>query len=394
MQTQPGTILIADDNENNRDLLSSRLQRQGHTVAVAIDGRHTIALLQEQSFDLLLLDIMMPEMNGYQVLAHLKSDDTLRHIPIIVVSALNDLDSVVRCIELGADDYLFKPFNPTLLKARVNACLEKKRLRDSEQTHLAVVQAANLAKTEFISFVAHELKTPMTAILGYTDMLGEGYAGVLNETQIEFLNIIRSNTIMLKALVSDLSDISRIETGHLLLSPTTVSLTQIVDTAVQAMRGQIEANAHVLTLDVPQTLPLVWADTIRLSQVLANLVSNACKYTPSGGHITIRAEYVPSEPEADHTSGMLHLSVCDTGIGMRPDDQDKLFQKFFRANDEHARVLPGTGLGLHITKNLVELQGGRIWFESVFRSGTTFHFTVPVATPTQCAASAYYSKPI
>ncbi|HEX5690253.1 MAG TPA: response regulator, partial [Roseiflexaceae bacterium] len=212
-------ILIVDDNQNNRDLLSSRLQRQGYQTATAVNGLEALALLRAQPFDLLLLDIMMPEMNGYQVLTEIRADDALRHIPVVVISALSDVDSIVRCVELGAEDYLFKPFNPTLLKARVSASLEKKRLRDAEQTHLAAVQGANRAKTEFISFVAHELKTPMTAIVGYTDMLTEGYAGEINEAQREFLTIIRSNAALLKALISDLSDISRIETGHLQLWP-------------------------------------------------------------------------------------------------------------------------------------------------------------------------------
>ncbi|QZZ19190.1 response regulator [Leptothermofonsia sichuanensis E412] len=141
MNAEQGSMLVVDDVEANRDLLSRRLQRQGHTVVVAENGRQALERLREQQFDLILCDIMMPEMNGYQVLEHLKADPALRHIPVIMVSALDDIDSVVRCIELGAEDYLFKPFNPTLLKARINACLEKKRLRDQEQAYLKQLQA-------------------------------------------------------------------------------------------------------------------------------------------------------------------------------------------------------------------------------------------------------------
>lgn len=141
MNAEQGSILIVDDIEANRDLLSRRLQRQGHEVVVAEHGRQAIERLKQQPFDLVLCDIMMPEMNGYQVLEHLKTDAALRHIPIIMISALDDIESVVRCIELGAEDYLFKPFNPTLLKARINACLEKKRLRDQEQAYLKQLQA-------------------------------------------------------------------------------------------------------------------------------------------------------------------------------------------------------------------------------------------------------------
>jgi len=141
MNAEQGSMLVVDDIEANRDLLSRRLQRQGHTVVMAENGRQAIEQLQSQSFDLILCDIMMPEMNGYEVLECLKADPNLRHIPVIMISAIDDMDSVVRCIELGAEDYLFKPFNPTLLKARVNACLEKKRLRDQEQAYIQKLQA-------------------------------------------------------------------------------------------------------------------------------------------------------------------------------------------------------------------------------------------------------------
>ncbi|UBF25799.1 response regulator [Kovacikia minuta CCNUW1] len=141
MNAEHSSILVVDDVEANRDLLLRRLQRQGHTVVVAENGRQALELLQTQPFDLILCDIMMPEMNGYQVLEHLKADPAQRHIPVIMISALDDIESVVRCIELGAEDYLFKPFNPTLLKARINACLEKKNLRDQEQAYLKQLQA-------------------------------------------------------------------------------------------------------------------------------------------------------------------------------------------------------------------------------------------------------------
>lgn len=137
---EQGHILVVDDNENNRDLLVRRLTRRGHTTATAADGAECLRRLHERPFDLLVLDIMMPVMDGYEVLARLKADEALRHIPVIVVSALGELDSVVRCIELGAEDYLFKPFNPVLLNAKIDSCLERKRLRDAERAYLASVK--------------------------------------------------------------------------------------------------------------------------------------------------------------------------------------------------------------------------------------------------------------
>ncbi|NJM05614.1 SpoIIE family protein phosphatase [Candidatus Gracilibacteria bacterium] len=135
-----GTILVVDDNENNRDLLARRLQKRGHSIVVAEDGVQCLELLARQRFDMVLLDIMMPRMDGYEVLEHLRDDNVLRYIPVIVISAVGELDSVVRCIELGAEDYLLKPFNPVLLHAKIDACLEKKRLRDQERAYLASVK--------------------------------------------------------------------------------------------------------------------------------------------------------------------------------------------------------------------------------------------------------------
>ena len=133
---QTAHVLVVDDNEANRDLLRRRLERQGYTVAVAADGSRALELIETESFDLVLLDIMMPRMNGYQVLETLKSNSARNYLPVLVISALDDIDSVVKCIELGAEDYLPKPFNPVLLKARISACLEKKRLRDREKAYL------------------------------------------------------------------------------------------------------------------------------------------------------------------------------------------------------------------------------------------------------------------
>ena len=136
MKPEQSRVLVVDDNEANRDLLARRVRRQGHAVTLAEDGVQALELIRQEPFDLVLLDIMMPHMNGYQVLEHLKTDPTLRHIPVIVISALDDINSVVECIELGAEDYLPKPFNAVLLTARINNCLEKKRLRDQEQFYL------------------------------------------------------------------------------------------------------------------------------------------------------------------------------------------------------------------------------------------------------------------
>lgn len=241
------------------------------------------------------------------------------------------------------------------------------------------VQRANLAKSDFVSLVAHELKNPMTSIKGYTDLLASGAVGQITEMQTNFLTTIKSNVERMSTLVSDLNDNSKIEAGRLRLEFKAITAADIVDEVVRTFTRQLEEKKQKLELSVPSNLPDMWADRVRVGQVLTNLVSNAYKYTPEGGRIHVGVAESPNQWDPDGAPRVLHLWVKDSGIGMAPEDQQKIFQKFFRSEDPKARESPGTGLGLNITKSLVEMQGGKIWFESEYRKGTVFHFTVPVA---------------
>jgi len=241
------------------------------------------------------------------------------------------------------------------------------------------VQRANLAKSDFVSFVAHELKNPMTSIKGYTELLAGGAVGQVNEMQNNFLNTIKSNVERMSTLVSDLNDNAKIEAGRLRFEYKATSAADLVDEVVRTMKRQIDERKQTLDILIPANLPLMWADRIRVGQVLTNLLSNAYKYTPENGTLQVGVEESENRWDAEGARRVIHLWVKDNGIGLTVEDQQKMFQKFFRSDDPKAREAPGTGLGLNITKSLVEMQGGRIWFESEYRKGTTFHFTVPVA---------------
>lgn len=230
--------------------------------------------------------------------------------------------------------------------------------------------AANKSKSEFVSVVSHELKLPMTSIKGYSDLMLAGATGSLNENQTSFLTTIRNNVNRMATLVSDLADISRIESGNLRLEPRSVPVWDVIDEVVTLTKTQVTQKNQVITVDIPTELPKAWCDRNRLAQILTNLVSNANKYTPEGGSIVL---------QAIRKNSMIQIKVQDNGHGMTPEDQSKLFGKFFRSADDKIREAPGTGLGLSITKNLIELQGGKIWFESEFRKGTSFYFTVPIS---------------
>lgn len=244
------------------------------------------------------------------------------------------------------------------------------------------VARANRDKTEFISFVAHELKNPMTSIRGYTDLLKSGGTGPVNDMQAQFLSTIRSNVDRMTRLVSDLSDVARIETGHMRLERSPIPVQGIIEETLRGLQAQISDKKQELHLDIDENLPRIMADHTRMVQVLVNLVSNAHKYTPENGQIWVGAKL---ENRRDEHNGairsMVHLFVRDTGIGMAPDELEQLFTKFFRtarAKD----MAQGTGLGLIITRNLILGHEGDMWVESEVGAGTTFHFTVPAAPET------------
>ncbi len=241
------------------------------------------------------------------------------------------------------------------------------------------IQQANLAKSEFVTLVAHELKNPMTSIKGYTELLSGKAVGEINESQSNFLQTIRSNIDRINSLISDLDDLSKIESGRLRMDFKSVKLDDVLDDVLLSNRRMIEEKQQKLTVEISPDLPPVWVDPVRLGQVFINLVSNANKYSAAGNEIYIGAQLANTERDDETKPAMVHAWVKDYGIGIQPEDQKKIFQKFYRSEDPKAREVNGTGLGLNISNSMIELQGGKIWFESEFRKGTTFHLLIPVA---------------
>ncbi|HSO28250.1 MAG TPA: GAF domain-containing protein, partial [Anaerolineales bacterium] len=241
----------------------------------------------------------------------------------------------------------------------------------------AKVEAANMAKSKFVSFVAHELKNPMSSIKGYTELMAKGMAGPINDAQASFLATVNANVERMNTIVTDLNDLTKIEVGSLRLEFKTVSIQDVMEDVIRTLRRLIEDKDLEVQVLAPAGLPQVWADKNRITQIMVNLVSNAAKYTPHGGRVTLSAERWISE-ETQTPLEVMHVRVQDTGIGIPAADQPRIFEQYFRT-DISKDTASGTGLGLSISKSLVEMQGGRIWFESELGKGTTFHFTVPIA---------------
>jgi signal transduction histidine kinase len=232
-----------------------------------------------------------------------------------------------------------------------------------------------LARLQFIDFVAHELKQPMTAIQGYTTLLLLGMGGELNQTQRQFVDVINTNVGRLGNLVNNLLEISRLEAGRIRLDLAPVDLRTVVEEVTTAALPDVEKRGHSLHIDLAQDLPRAWGDRQRLAQALSYLVSNACRYTPQGGTIRIVVERAEEPaPGADH----LCVTVSDTGIGLSPGEIASL-DKFYRADHDFVQQQPGSGLGIAIARGLVALHGGDFLVESEPGSGSTFSFTVPIA---------------
>ncbi|NKQ36188.1 MAG: GAF domain-containing protein [Chloroflexi bacterium] len=232
------------------------------------------------------------------------------------------------------------------------------------------IHAANKAKSEFVSLVAHELRVPMTSIKGYTDLMNSGMAGPLSDMQKEFLTVIKRNLERMSSLIRDLSDINRIESGRMKFDFQDFALQTIVDDVLGSLRERIEARNQTLIVEMAEGLTAVHADPTRIAQVLANLVSNAHKYTPDGGQIVVRVK------QGERVTA---VTVQDNGIGISEEDQAQLFTQFFRSEDQLVREQQGWGLGLSIVRKMVEAQNGEISFESELGRGSTFTFTIPLA---------------
>jgi len=394
------SILVVDDLPDFRQLMQAVLEDAGYSDVITAGSTQeafTILGLDDSSLpttgvDLILLDINMPDTDGVEACQRIKSVSRLRDIPVIMVTGVAAEEKLEQAFSAGATDYILKPTNPAEMIARIGSALEMKQemerrksgyVSDLEEKNRELelafmelekkneeLEEASRAKTHILSTATHELKTPLTSIIGYIDiiLMRQNKVGPLNEKQQRYLQTAQRNSYRLKSLVDDLLDISRIESGGLELTPAELELWPEIEEIVTGMQTQINDKDIDLVLDIPQEICPVLADKLRLGQVISNLLSNACKYSPQGARVTIRAR----EEDAG-----VRIDVSDTGIGISPEDQERLFTKFFRADNSSTREVSGSGLGLYITKHLIEAHGGRIWASSQIGQGTTFSIIWP-----------------
>ena len=381
-----GAVLLVEDTMTVRLLLADQVEQMGHTVTLAKHGKEALALLEKHHFDLILLDVYMPELDGFGVLQVLKSDPRWQQIPVLVVSAASEHDAMIRCIEMGADDFLQKPCDGILLRARVTACLEKKRFNDQREQMLAQREQmlaelhqnyAELQKYEELrdsltNMIVHDMRAPLTSIVSGLEMI-EFLPEMTPDKRDELLALAHQGGKTLMGMINDLLDISKMEAGAMNLNCGPVTAHELIEISVHQLKALLTDRALTLQQFIAPDLPKLWCDAPKISRVLVNLLGNAIKFTPREGMITLAAQKGSGQHE-----NFVQFSVCDTGEGIPREAFARIFEKFGQVENRKAGRKMSSGLGLTFCKMTIEAHGGEIWLESEIGKGSTFYFTVPL----------------
>lgn len=362
------TILVVDDNPRNLKLLGIILRPLDYELYIAGDGPHALEILDKADVDLVLLDIMMPDMNGYEVCEKIKSNERTADVPVVFLTAKVDPSDLVAGFEAGAIDYIKKPFNQSELIARIKTHIELKKAKDLLKLQNDELQKLNATKDRFFSIVAHDLKNPLGAIRDLTSSLSESYDDFSEEEKKDFLNEMKNSSKTLYELLENLLTWSRSQRNLIQYTPDFFLLDFVVKNCVSTLSLIAEKKQIQLIDNVPEGFE-VFADANMVTTIIRNLISNALKFTPDGGTITIKSTI---------EAGFAKISVADTGVGISPENQKKLFRIDSAFTTKGTANEAGTGLGLILCQEFVERLGGTIAVESELGKGTTFFFTLPI----------------
>jgi signal transduction histidine kinase len=380
-------ILIVDDDPIVRSLMRATLEVEGYEIIEAEDGDEACDLYETRRPELLIADVVMPRMDGFALCRELRNRPGSVHVPILMATGLDDTSSITKAYEVGATDFISKPINWVVLGHRVRYMLRASRAFDElrrNQDRLIdardEAQAASRAKTEFLANMSHELRTPLNAIIGFSTIMRDGVYGALADRYVDYANVIAESGAHLLALINGILDMARAESNRLVLVEEEVEIARAIAFSLgtieeMAQRADIHCQA-----DIPDDLPRFFGDAAKLRQILINLLSNAVKFTPSGGSVRVSVENTADKGFA--------FRVEDTGIGIPRDKMAIALAPFGQIESGLDRKYDGVGLGLPLTKTLVELHGGTMEIESAPGKGTAVTARFPKERATNPASEA------
>ena len=415
-------ILTVDDDPAYLEALTWKLGSDSYQITQAHSGEDALALLAEGPFDCVVLDLNLPGISGQETCRRIKTSALFREIPVIMLTSHDEREAMLENINAGADDYLSKTSGFDVLKARLRALLRRKQFEDENRlirerllfgeleaqearasralaeeralhledlsrknAELALekerAETANLYKSRFLATMSHELRTPLNAIIGFSELLEQELFGPLNATQADYVSNVLVSGRHLLELINDILDLSKVEAGKMELLREWVTLASLADAVGNVVRPLAQKQGVRLEIKVSPSLAPLHVDPPRIKQVLYNLLSNGIKFTPAGGTVTLFAERDPDEASA------VRFGVEDTGIGIAREDLPRLFAEFERI-ERHSRGAEGTGLGLALTKRLVELHGGTLGVDSTLGRGSRFTVTLPAPEPRAASEEA------
>ncbi len=361
-------ILIVDDTPANIDVLDQFLEQEGYRISVASSGEAAIELIHKTLPDLILLDVMMPGIDGFETCRRLKKIEPAAEIPVIFITAKNETADIVKGFTLGGVDYITKPFRQEEVLARIRIHLELKHLIEELEKQNKKLVELNDLKNKFLGMASHDLRNPLASIHGFSKMLIDHGHALPAETRDEFLHSIHKVSNEMLHLLGDLLNISAIESGKLDLKPTPGSIKDLVEEKVRMYKTMAERK-DIRTHSEIEDVKAFSFDPHRIGQVLDNLLSNAIKYSPPGKEI-----FILLEQQGDR----VRFSVRDEGPGISMQDQDKLFQHFVTLDTKPTGDEPSHGLGLAIARKMIEAHHGKIEVESAPGKGSTFRFEIPM----------------